>query len=71
MKVVLYTSGCPKCKVLAKKLTDKHIDFVEFDDLDFLASMDIKTLPVLGVETELLTFGDAVRWINAQPEVAQ
>ena len=33
MDIILYSTGCPKCKILKKKLEDKNIDYVESDDI--------------------------------------
>ena len=31
-KMILYTTGCPKCRILEKKLSDKGIGFEKCDD---------------------------------------
>lgn len=63
-EIILYSTGCPKCEVLMKKLKDKTIHFVENNDTDTMLTLGIDQLPVLSVDGELLQFGDAIKWIN-------
>lgn len=49
MKVILYSTGCPKCNVLKKKLSEKDITYEEFTSVDDMLSMGIKEVPMLGV----------------------
>ena len=36
MKVILYTTHCPKCKVLTTKLKAKGVDYEEVTDVDVM-----------------------------------
>lgn len=65
MKVVLYTTHCPRCKVLEIKLKQKHIEYTECEDIEEMMLLGIKAAPILGIDDKLLDFGEAVKWINA------
>ena len=65
-KVILYTTHCPKCKVLAMKLEQKHIAFTECEDFSALADQHIRFAPALSVQGKILDFVSAVAWINNQ-----
>ena len=65
-ELILYTNGCPKCKVIKSKLEAKDIKFTESDNIDELISHDIQSFPVLKVGEEFLSFVDANAWVNAQ-----
>lgn len=65
-KIVLYSTGCPRCTVLKSKLNSKHIAFDEVNDVDQMEQIGISTVPWLSVNGELLEFADAVRWVNMQ-----
>ncbi len=65
-KIVLYSTGCPRCTVLKSKLNSKHIAFEEVNDVDQMEQIGISTVPWLSVNGELLEFADAVRWVNMQ-----
>lgn len=38
-KVILYTTHCPRCKVLADKLNEKHVTYEEFTDKQKMLEM--------------------------------
>lgn len=65
-KIVLYSTGCPRCSVLRNKLTSKHVAFEEVNDVDEMAKLGITTVPCLAVDGQMMEFADAVRWVNAQ-----
>ena len=62
--VKLYTIDCPKCKVLEKKLDTKGIIYEITNDKEEMAAKRIYDLPVLEVDDEILSFSDAINWIN-------
>lgn len=64
MGIVLYSTGCPKCNVLKKKLAEKNIEYDEFTSVEKMISMGITEVPVLGVEGKMLNFKEAVDWIK-------
>lgn len=66
MNVVLYTSHCPKCKVLETKLKQKKVEYVEVDDIDTMLAKGIKSAPYLEVDETLMDFNNAVKWVNEQ-----
>ena len=64
MDIILYSTGCPKCNSLKRKLADKNIEYVEKNDVDEMLSLGIEQVPVLSLNGELLTFVEANEWIN-------
>lgn len=64
MDIILYSTGCPKCNILKRKLADKNIEYVEKNDVDEMLSLGIEQVPVLSLNGELLTFVEANEWIN-------
>ena len=69
MKVILYTIHCPKCDVLEAKLNMKKISFSVEDDVNVIQAKGMEVMPMLEVDGELLGFSDAVKWVNAQPNI--
>ena len=69
MKVILYTIHCPKCDVLEAKLNMKKISFSVVDDVNVIQAKGMEVMPMLEVDGELLGFSDAVKWVNAQPNI--
>ena len=65
MEVVLYTIGCPKCKVLEKKLQAKGIKYIECTDETYMTENNLTTLPYLGVNGQIMEFKQAIDWVNS------
>ena len=63
-RIILYSTGCPKCKVLKSKLEEKNIEFVENNSVYEMAGLGITQAPVLSVACVLLGFKNAVTWVN-------
>jgi len=64
MSVVLYSTGCPKCRVLEKKLNTDEIEYSISDDINVLVEKGFQSAPVLDVDGDFLEFKDAVNWIK-------
>ncbi len=64
MNIILYSTGCPKCNVLKKKLTEKNIEYTENNNIDVMTSLGIDQVPVLSVDGNFLDFTEANKWIN-------
>lgn len=64
-EIVLYSTHCPKCKVLETKLRQKNIDYTELNDVSELIEKGFKSAPVLKVNDKYLEFGDANKYINS------
>lgn len=66
MKVILYTNNCPKCEILQKKLTEKKIEYDIFSDVKEMLNKGIDTVPMLEVDGNIMSFKQAVNWINKE-----
>ena len=66
MSVVLFSTHCPRCNVLEKKLQQKNISYEEVNDVDIMEEKGYLSVPVLEVDGEIMNFAAANTWINAQ-----
>ena len=64
MQIILYSTGCPKCKVLVAKLNAKNIKYNTVSDVGIIISKGISTVPVLEVNGKIIDFKKAVEWIK-------
>lgn len=64
--VVFYSTGCPKCNVLKRKLDGAGIEYTTVSDTDEMQKLGLKSAPALGVDGELLDFGKAISWVKEQ-----
>ena len=66
MKVTLYSTNCPRCVVLEKKLDEKGIEYDLVTDEDIMINKGFMTAPMLEVDNEVMSFGEAVKWVNKE-----
>lgn len=64
--VELYSTHCPRCEVLEAKLKQKNIQYAINTNSDEMIALGIQSVPALKVDSEILDFTSAVKWINTQ-----
>lgn len=62
----LFSTRCPKCQILEKKLEQKGIEYVEVNDIQQMLDMGLSTVPCLEVDGQMMDFNQANKWINEQ-----
>ena len=62
--VTLYSTGCPKCKVLKSKLDSKKIEYTIIADIEVMRHKGFNSLPVLEVDGRICEFREAVNYVN-------
>lgn len=63
-KIILYSTHCPKCKILEKKLKDKGVPYSEINDANEMIKKGFTEVPMLEVDGIPYTFGEAAKWLN-------
>lgn len=66
MNVVLYTTHCPKCKVLTAKLDRANIKYEINEDVSEVIEAGYHTVPMLKVDGVMMNFTEANKWIGEQ-----
>ena len=64
MEIILYSTGCPKCNILTKKLDEKHLDYKTIDDEKLMLEKGLIEVPWLEVDGNMMNFPTAVKWVN-------
>ena len=64
MNVILYTTNCPKCRVLEAKLKQSNIEFEINNNVELMIEKGFTTAPVLEVDGVAYGFKDAVEWVK-------
>lgn len=62
----LFSTGCPKCTILKKKLSQKDIEYTEVNDIQQMLDMGLQSVPWLEVDGHMMNFDQANKWINEQ-----
>jgi len=64
-KITLYTTGCPKCRILEGKLKAAGIDFDVVTDIEEMKNLGIISAPAMMVgKAGPLDFSQAIRWVR-------
>ncbi len=64
MIVTLYSTGCPRCTILKKKMDSKGIKYETISDVDLMQEKGFTELPMLEINGSIMNFKDAISWIN-------
>ena len=64
--IKLYSTKCPKCIVLEKKLSQKGINFELVEDATIMIEKGFMSAPVLEVNGQVMNFMEANKWVNEQ-----
>lgn len=64
--IILYSTGCPRCKILKKKLEAKEINYIleENEDPQFMIEKGFMETPILEVNGRTMGFIEANTWVN-------
>lgn len=65
-EVILYSNGCPQCKLLKKLLEQKDIAFNEINDVELMISKGFMSMPMLEVGNKVMNYASALQWANKQ-----
>lgn len=65
-KVTFYSTGCPKCNVLKRKLDGAGIEYDVVSDTDEMLKLGMKSAPALRVDGEILEFAKAIEWVRSK-----
>lgn len=66
-RITLFTTDCPKCRILEKKLINAGIDFHINYDIQEVIDKGYMTAPILKIgDFAYYDFAEAVNWVNAQ-----
>ena len=66
MEIILYSTNCPRCMVLEKKLQNAGIQYELNTDVDEMLNLGLFEAPNLKINGVLYNFKEAINWIGAQ-----
>lgn len=64
--ITLYSTDCPRCRVLKKKMDTAGIKYEINSNVDEMLQKGMTSVPMLEVDNVLFDFKGAVDWINRQ-----
>lgn len=66
--ITLYSTGCPKCVILEKKMSQKHLEYETVSDVDLMQEKGFTSLPMLDVDGNVYDFKEALSIIDNMEE---
>ena len=63
-KIVFYTTGCSKCRILKEKLDAAEIKYTQVEDVDLMVAKGMMSAPMLEVNDVIMDFANAIRWVS-------
>lgn len=68
MGIILYTTNCPQCRMLEAALKNKGMQFEIVYGEDPIRERGFNSAPILEHNGTVMSFADAVRWVNSIKE---
>lgn len=62
--IILFSNGCPRCKILKQRLDEKQIEYTINDNFDEIIELGLQTAPVLKYDNNYYQFGDAIKLLG-------
>lgn len=63
MELILYSTGCPKCRMLEAALKKKDASYEKCEDVQAMIDMGLSEAPVLKVDGKVLSYNDAMKFV--------
>lgn len=64
MSITLYSTHCPKCKVIEAKLKQAGLEYTEVNDVNTMLQLGYRTAPILDVDGQILDFSNANKFLK-------
>ena len=64
--IFYHTLTCPHCKMVEKLLNDNNIEYSSCIDMDEMRTKQIRHVPALGVNGEILIGKDIFNWVRGR-----
>ena len=68
-QAILYTTHCPRCKILKDKLVEAGISFIECEDVDTMIDKGIMSAPAFEIDGKIYMFSLAITSIRKFKEL--
>lgn len=62
--LILYSTGCPKCRILEKKLRELHVEFSVVSDPEIMLQKGFTSVPMLETDGRILGYSEAYAWVK-------
>lgn len=67
--LTLFSTECPKCRVLEHKLNQNNIAYEKSSDIQEVIDKGFMSAPVLKLDDNYMDFVTAINWLNEQAKI--
>mgnify|MGYP003596752123 CR=1 FL=1 len=64
MNITLYSTNCPRCRVLEEKMKEKNLKFETVTDVNEMITKKIEMVPMLVVVGKMMDIPTALKWVR-------
>lgn len=61
--MILYTTHCPRCRVLENALSSKGLSYETCEDVQKMLDLGLTEAPALDVDGKVLNYSEAMKYI--------
>ena len=65
MNITLYSTHCPKCAIVEKKLNMAKVNYTICDDVEVMKNRGFMSAPIVEVDDKIYKFKEAIDWANS------
>lgn len=62
-KIVLYTTGCPKCRTLEAAMKRKEMQYETCGDVNKMIELGFMEAPILQIGEKMLPYNEAMKYV--------
>jgi len=62
--MILYSTGCPLCKTLERKMDEAGVSYTVINDEDEMIRLGFQSVPVLYANSKYMGFAEAMKYIT-------
>ncbi|MDD6837421.1 MAG: hypothetical protein PUF04_09795 [bacterium] len=63
-KPIIYSTGCPQCRILEMQLQKKGIEYDVVSDVAVMQEKGFMSMPILEIDGATYVFQKALQWIK-------
>ena len=63
-QIVLYSTGCTRCKLVKQMLDVHHVEYTEITDKQAIEEKDFDSVPVLEVDGKCMEYSELLTWLE-------
>lgn len=64
INIILYSTECPKCKILKQKLDEANITYIVCSDIEIIKNKGFRSVPMVEINNKIMNYLECINWIK-------